>query len=59
MASAANAASAPLHVEGNRVLKSANQSVTLTGVNVPSLEWGNEGETHFRFGARGLRRLGR
>ena len=43
-APAAPAAPSMLHIEGNRIVNQAGAPVRLTGVNVPSLEWGNEGE---------------
>jgi hypothetical protein len=39
--------SAALHVEGNLMVENG-RPVTLRGVNIPSLEWSNEGEFVFR-----------
>ncbi|MBD0259478.1 MAG: hypothetical protein ICV83_27480, partial [Cytophagales bacterium] len=33
-----------LHVTGNKLYNSNNQVVRLVGVNVPALEWSNDGE---------------
>ncbi len=40
----AHGAPLALHTAGNRILNEAGVAVRLTGVNVPSLEWSNEGD---------------
>ncbi len=38
------AQSLPLHVTGNKLYNGNNQVVRLVGVNVPGMEWSNDGE---------------
>lgn len=48
MSSAAHAADVTLHVVGNRLKTADGRAVRLQGVNVPSLEWSNTGESVLR-----------
>ncbi len=46
LAAVASAVPPSLHVQGNRVLDSANGQVNLRGVNCATLEWSTDGEGH-------------